>query len=368
MVVVLATVLPTLLPPRPWWFVLLAVLGSAPLLWRHAAMLPVGLVVGAATTALVLSYRSLPSTPLLLLPYGALVWTYTFAAARTSTRLRAVGLACLMAGVPVSLILPHENLETYRYITMAFIAAYALGASVRARREQHAAEDERALRLAEERAAAITRERTRIARDMHDIVTHSVGLIVVQAEAGPLIVRSDPAKAEAVFDAIGEAGRDAITQLRVILRTLRGQTVREPQPGIEAVPSLVARARQAGLDAILEEHGTPQELPVAVGIAAYRIIQEALTNVVRHAAASTARVRVGWTPIMLTVEVTDDGRGREHVGGLREGHGIVGMRERAESCGGMLSVDPDVFTVTASLPIGQHVAARAHRRGPGTLP
>lgn len=351
-VVVLATVLPTLLAPQSWWFVGLTVMGSAPLYWRRAALLPVGFVVGAATTALALTYHSQPGAPILFLPYGALVWTYTFAAVRTSPRGRVVGLAGLLAGVPVSLVLPHENLETFRYITMAFIAAFALGASARARREQRAAEDERTLRLAEERTAAIARERTRIARDMHDIVTHSVGLIIVQAEAGPLVLRSDPTKAEAVFDAIGEAGRDAILQLRVILKALRGQTVREPQPGIEAVHDLIARARQAGLDATFEEHGSPHELPVEVGIATYRIVQEALTNILRHAAAGTARVRVGWTPTTLTVEVTDDGKGCERVGGFQEGHGIVGMRERAESCGGTLSVDPTVFTVTASLPIG----------------
>lgn len=333
-VVVLATVLPTLLAPQSWWFVGLAVMGSAPLYWRRAALLPVGFIVGAATTALALTYHSQPGAPILFLPYGALVWTYTFAAVRTSPRGRVVGLAGLLAGVPVSLVLPHENLETFRYVTMAFIAAYALGASARARREQRAAEDERTLRLAEERTAAITRERTRIARDMHDIVTHSVGLMIVQAEAGPLVLRSDPARAEAIFDAIGEAGRDAITQLRVILRALRGQTVREAQPGIESLPDVIARAQQAGLDVTFEERGSPHELPVEVGIATYRIVQEALTNVLRHAATDIAWVRVSWTPTTLTVEVTDDGKGGERVCGFQEGHGIVACgREPSHAAG-----------------------------------
>jgi signal transduction histidine kinase len=209
--------------------------------------------------------------------------------------------------------------------------------------------DERARRLEEERAAAVAEERTRIARDMHDIVTHSVGLMVVQAEAGPLVLRSDPARAEAAFQAISDTGREAIGQLRQILGTLRGTVAREPQPGLDATPDLLERARQAGLAVSVEESGDRRPVPAAVDIAAYRIIQECLTNTLRHAAARTVRLCLGWSERALTIEVADDGRGAT---ALREGHGIVGMRERVGACGGTLAIDPRGFTVTATLPIG----------------
>jgi signal transduction histidine kinase len=176
-----------------------------------------------------------------------------------------------------------------------------------------------------------------------------VGLIVVQAEAGPLVVRSDPAKAEATFEAISETGREAIGQLRLMLGALRGTVGRGPQPGIETVPGLIERTCSAGLAATLTEHGTRRQVSPDVGIAAYRIIQESLTNTLRHAAAHTVNVRLGWTAAALTIEVADDGHGAT---GLTMGQGLVGIRERAEACGGAVAIDPRGFTVTATLPTG----------------
>jgi signal transduction histidine kinase len=286
--------------------------------------------------------------PVLFLPAGALVCTYTFAA-MAAPAWRAPGVVLLVVGVIVSLVLPHESLETFRTVITEFVAAYALGVGTRARRAQRAAERERSRRLEEGLAAAVERERTRIARDMHDIVTHSVGLMVVQAEAGPLVVRSDPAKAEATFEAISETGREAVGQLRLMLGALRGTVGRGPQPGIETVPGLIERTCRAGLAATLTEYGTRRQVSPDVGIAAYRIIQESLTNTFRHAAAHTVNVRLGWTATALTIEVSDDGHG---AAGLTMGHGLVGIRERAEACGGAVVIDPRGFTVTATLPTG----------------
>ncbi|OPG12916.1 sensor histidine kinase [Microbispora sp. GKU 823] len=359
-VVTVMTVTPVLVPYRqPWWAVTLAVLMSVPVLWRRRAVLPVGAVVGCATTILAIAAKSLPhSATLLLLPYGVLVFTYTFAAADLSRAWRAAGIAGLAAGVAVSLVVPHEDLETYRYLLTAIVAAYALGVGARARRSGREAEREREARIREERAAAVARERTRIARDMHDIVTHSVGLMVIQAETGPLVARDHPEKAEAVFEAIAEAGRDAIGQLRLILGALRGSEApggpapaRGPQPGLDALPGLLDNARRAGLDVSADVRGEPRRLPSDVDIAAYRIIQEALTNTIRHAGASTVRVGLHWSGDTLDVEVADDGRGGRE---LREGHGMIGMRERVTACGGRLAVRPGNpgLTVTATLPIG----------------
>ncbi|WP_432930602.1 sensor histidine kinase [Microbispora sp. CA-135349] len=360
-VVTVMTVTPVLVPYRqPWWAVALAVLMSVPVLWRRRAILPVGAVVGCATTVLAIAAKSLPhsATLVLLLPYGVLVCTYTFAAADLSRAWRAGGIAGLTVGVAVSLIVPHEDLETYRYLATAIVAAYALGVGARARRAVRDAEREREARIREERAAAVARERTRIARDMHDIVTHSVGLMVIQAETGPLVARDQPDKAEAVFEAIAAAGRDAIGQLRLILGALRGSEApggpapaRGPQPGLDALPGLLDNARRAGLDVSADVRGEPRRLPSDVDIAAYRIVQEALTNTIRHAGASTVRVRLRWSGDTLDVEVADDGRGARE---LREGHGMIGMRERVTACGGRLVVRPGNpgLTVTATLPIG----------------
>ncbi|WP_460356483.1 sensor histidine kinase [Actinoallomurus acanthiterrae] len=354
--VTVMTVTPAIVPQRqPWWFTVLAALMSVPMLWRRRALLTVGAVVGSATTILAIAAKSLPGT-LLLLPYGVLVWTYTFAARDLSRARRAAGLVGLAVGVAVSLVVPHEDLETYRYLVTAIVAAYAVGVGARARRAARDAERERERRVREERVAAVERERTRIARDMHDIVTHSVGLMVIQAETGPLVVRDHPEKAEAVFEAIAEAGRDAVGQLRLILGALRGSDVgsgpaRGPQPGLDALPTLLDNARRAGLDASTDMDGEPRRLPADVDIAAYRIVQEALTNTIRHAGARTVRVRLRWSGETLEIEVADDGRGARE---LREGHGMIGMRERVTACGGRLAVRPGHpgFTLTATLPIG----------------
>ncbi|WP_433179611.1 sensor histidine kinase [Actinoallomurus sp. CA-150999] len=357
-VVTVMTVTPAIVPHRqPWWFTALAALMSVPVLWRRRALFTVGAVVGSATTILAIAAKSLPHSPMLLLPYGVLVWTCTFAVRDLSPVRRAVGLVGLAVGVAVSLIVPHEDLETYRYLVTAIVAAYAVGVGVRARRAARNAERERERRVREERVAAVERERTRIARDMHDIVTHSVGLMVIQAETGPLVVRDHPEKAEAVFEGIAETGRDAVGQLRLILGALRGSDTHHdaggpgPQPGLDALPTLLNNARRAGLDASTDVRGEPRRLPADVDIAAYRIIQEALTNTIRHAGARTVRVRLRWSGETLEIEVADDGRGARE---LREGHGMIGMRERVTACGGRLAVRPGHpgFVLTATLPIG----------------
>ncbi|GAA4094596.1 sensor histidine kinase [Actinomadura miaoliensis] len=416
-VVILLTVTPAFVPHvQPWWVVTLAVLTSVPVLWRNRAMFAVGAVVGGAMMTLALTYKVLPDPPLLLLPYGVLVCVFTFAARTMPLVPRAVATAALVIGVVVSLVVPHENLETSRYLVTAVVAAYALGLGRRARRSAEAAERsaeaaeraarlaerERERRLVEERAAAVERERTRIARDMHDILTHSVGLMVVQAEAGPLVVRDRPAQAEAAFEAIAETGRDAIAQLRLILGSLRGNPEGKPpvpparaasgpamaqqpapttrrtssatssrtapattrhatpartqraavMPGLDGIPSLITNARRAGLDAELETLGEPSKVPSDVGVAAYRIVQEALTNTIRHSGAQSVRVRLSWSPTVLELTVTDDGPGADEE--PREGHGIIGMRERVAACGGTLDVrrGRPGFVVTARLPIG----------------
>lgn len=349
-----ATVLPAVLPhPQPWWVLVATVLASAPVAWRRGAPLTTATVVGGATTVLALTYRELPHSPLPAVPYGALICAYTIGAAEMSRARRLAAVAAFSAAVLVSLVVPGENFETYRFVITGFVAAFALGVSTRANAARRAVEAERVRRVAEERASAITQERARIARDMHDIVTHSVGLMVVQAEAGPLVVRSDPGKAEAIFDTIAGTGRDAVAQLRQVLGALReapdAGAAAPPLPSLDALPGLVETARAAGLRVDHGERGERRRLPPGVDAAAYRIVQESLTNALRHAPAGAAvRVGLDWRPDALTVRVADSGGG---TAAFREGYGVVGMRERARACGGTLAVDPGGFTVTATLPV-----------------
>ncbi|BCY10610.1 sensor histidine kinase [Actinoplanes sp. L3-i22] len=342
---VLATVLPALAGgPRAWWVLPLALASSVPVLWRDRALLPVGLLVGTATTV----SASLGAPP--LLPVGPLVCLYTFAA-RSALPVRLLGLGVTAAGLLVSVLHPRPDLEVLRYLAVAYLFAYALGTSTRARRNQAAALAERDRRISGERAAAVLRERTRIARDLHDIVTHAAGIMIVQAEAGPLLVRSDPERADAAFAAIAATGRDAVAQLRRAVGNLRSPVDDSfEQPGLAQMPTLIDRVRAAGI--AIEYHISEMSYPVTadVGAAAYRITQEALTNVVRHARARSARVVLDRRGTSLSLSITDDGRGD----GLDPpGFGILGMRERAQACGGTLRTGPlpdGGFRVTATLP------------------
>jgi signal transduction histidine kinase len=183
-------------------------------------------------------------------------------------------------------------------------------------------------------------------------------MMVVQAEGGASIVHDNPARAQAAFEAISETGREALIQLRHTLGVLREQDAETPAAplGIEGIGSLLVRARKTGLDANLVERGTPGSPPREVGVTVYRLVQEALTNVVKHAGARKVDVALEWAPAQLRVSVTDDGRGGRSAGN-GGGHGLAGMRERVDSCGGELSVGPGPgdlgFRVAATLPVAR---------------
>jgi len=324
----------------------LAALASVPLVWRRRAPLLVMFVTGLASIAL--ARLELVSE----VPYGQLVATYTVASL-SPPLVRALGIAGSVAGI-VTALFGKTHLLPVGSTFLAFATAYALGAVARSRRDLIVTLEARARKLAADYADAASHERERIARDMHDILAHSVSLIVVQAEAGPVVVRSDPARAEAVFEAIADAGRDALAQLRRTLGVLRGSGSRAPQPGLDALRPLVEQARGAGLVTALEEQGDRRPIPPEVAIAAYRVVQESLTNVVKHAHAGRVDVWLRWADDALRLEVRDDGRGgtgRVPAGG----HGLIGMRERVAACGGTLATGPagdgPGFRVTATLPL-----------------
>jgi signal transduction histidine kinase len=203
-----------------------------------------------------------------------------------------------------------------------------------------------------------TEERLRIAREVHDVVAHNISLINVQAGVALHLMEEQPERVGPALAAIKQASRETLDELRSVVDALRGvdeQAPRAPTPGIADVDRLVARTTAAGLPVRLEELGARRALPAGVDLAAYRIVQEALTNALRYARQATTVVRLVWDPDQLRVEVLDDGPGGTAAGGeVGAGRGIVGMRDRAALVGGRLESGPRLgggYAVRAWLPI-----------------
>ncbi|WP_433261964.1 sensor histidine kinase [Actinosynnema sp. CS-041913] len=331
---------------RPWTVgaFLPVLLVSLPLIWRRRA--PVACLV---VTALGIAAYSVVGTdgPEQPVWFGALLAFYTVAdLSPRNTRL--VTLAASVVGI---VVIGGVLGSASTAIREGFLwgAAYALGRSAHIRRAYATVLEERAASLEREREAdaerAAERERARIARDTHDILAHAVSLMVVQAEAGPVVVRSAPDRAVAAFDAIASAGRDAMAQLRRTLGLLKDDA--EPRPAVDRVPELVAGV---GPHVTLATTGERREPGPRVDAAAYRIVQEALTNVVKHSTGDTASVTLDWTAAELVITVADNGvPAPEPV----PGHGLLGIRERAAACGGSaaFTAGPTGFRVSARLPL-----------------
>ncbi|WP_405862493.1 histidine kinase [Streptomyces sp. NBC_00090] len=328
--------------PATWPAYGLTTLTVLPLVWRRRAPLAVLLAILAASALYKLALEG-PGQPL---PYTGLVGVYTIAVLSPPWK-RLVTAALLVVAVPVSVWLNTQSARELTFSLFVFGAAYVFGRLHDARQREH--------RIEAERAAA--RERARIAREMHDILSHAVSLMVVQAEAGPVAVRTAPERAEAAFEAISATGRDAMAQLRQMLGVLRerpesGTAPREPQPDLAGIPELVARVRASGLAVTYATEGGVRSLPSSTGASVYRIVQEALTNVVKHARAHTIDIRLTCEESVLRVTVTDDGRGPQAGSG---GHGLVGIRERAAAHGGTAAMGPGPggrgFEVRVLLPV-----------------
>ncbi|MFE0632049.1 sensor histidine kinase [Streptomyces sp. NPDC058864] len=337
------------LPPATWASYGLTALGVLPLLWRRRA--PVAVL--AAVLAAQGLYRFTLDGPGQPLPYNALVALYTVAEL-TPARWRLPVAAGTLALIFPSVALNSGEARELLFSLFLFGAAYGFGRLTHTRKaytaalEDRAAQLERANRIEREQAAAA--ERARIAREMHDILSHAVSLMVVQAEAGPVAVRTAPERAEAAFEAISGTGRDAMAQLRRMLGVLRQDAAvqepasRKPLPALADLPLLVEQVASGGLAVEYVTVGLPGPLPPATEATVYRIVQESLTNVVRHASAESATVRVELGARTVEVTVTDDGRGAAAGTGGRTagatGHGLIGLHERAAAHGGTAETGP----------------------------
>jgi signal transduction histidine kinase len=357
----LATVaLPLRLVRDGGWLLLgLAVLVSVPLLWRRRWPVVVAAVVGAGTLGLAAT-GVLGSSPL---PYAQLVATYTVALLAGPVW-RVVVLAATAAGLLVAvLVLLHQSAAMLGLAGLPFVVAYGLGVGGRARQDRIRLLEERGHRLAEAQEATAALERARISREIHDIVAHSVSLMVVQAEAG-IVRAAGQDRTTRTFETIADTGREALGQLDRALGVLRGDGPgRAPEPGLGDLPVLVDRARQAGLVAELSESGDPRPVPADLAAAVYRVVQEAVTNTVRHAAAVRVRIHVAWRRDAIEVSVQDDGRGPASAGaGGGSGRGLIGMRERVHAFGGELRTGPGPdgagFRVAVTLPTDDQAEQR----------
>ncbi len=332
---------------------LLGLLASAiALLLRHRSPLVVLAVVLALSLALGWG-------PVVALPVLLALFTVAEYSAR-SRLIVATGVAA--GGVILTDVIHRQHLSVAATIShlVAIGLAVAVGLYLRARADYITGLRERAERLERERGLraqqAVAEERVRIARELHDVVAHNVSLMVVQAQA--LAATGDSDEQRRALNQMAGLGRDALSEMHRMLGVLRihngSAPERAPQPGVRDLDSLIEGTRQAGLDTSLVQEGMPRHLPAAVDLSAYRIVQEALTNVIRHARAQRAIVTLAYGPETLEVTVLDDGPGTPGPDENTGGHGLIGMRERVALFGGQLQagrLNGGGYRVHAVLPI-----------------
>jgi signal transduction histidine kinase len=319
------------------------------------------LLVGAAATVV-----SATGYYTALLPYLTLVALYSVAA--HGTRRQALTGVVVLVTCFVSLVAAGvPDLTPGDVVTSVAlgVAAAAAGDAMRLRREHQAGlvatAESRAEAARAESARVVADERLRIARELHDVVAHSMSLIAVQAGVGAHLIHDDPAAAEKALTVIADTSSQALAQTRSVIGLLRSGDDAQPSvPGLVALEPLVQGVRDAGLPVDLTIEGAVRDVPAAVDLAAYRIVQEALTNAVRHAPGRPVAVRLTRDEEALSIDVADSGGpavAPEPVAGpgAGPGFGLVGLRERANAVGGSFAAGPTPsggFRVTARLPAG----------------
>ena len=349
--------------PRAWWLLMpAALLYTLPLLLRRRW--PFAMPVVVIVVQVVVSFLDVPGGRRENWGVVAYVLAFWVFAAYNPLRRAVAGLGVALAGIVV-VTFEDVRVPADEAWSVALVGSLTwLAGAVLRQRGLHADEAEaRAAALERdhrETEAAVADERARIARELHDVVAHSVSVMTVQAGAARMLLNTDPRRAVAPLLAVEETGRQALAELRRllgILRTNEGETGVVPQPGIGDLPGLVESVREAGLRVELVEDGEVRPMTPGLGLTAYRIVQEALTNTLKHAGAEHAVVTMTYGAEQLGIEVRDDGRGAHLAAGQGGpgGHGLAGMRERAAVYGGVLEAGPESggggFCVRASLPI-----------------
>lgn len=331
-----------------WPAVLLAALTVAPIALRQIApVITMSVIVLALAAFLLYGYENAPGGGI-----GLVVAMFTVATLRpawVATIMFTASLAAmalLLSAAPGGVLWPHVA-----QAALILGVVWALGETTRrwARRVETAA-------VRSERAVAA--ERVRIARELHDIVAHHLSVISLQAGAAEYVLDVDPAAARNAIVTVGGASRDALLDMRRLLNVLRvdqhGEPDLRPQPGLAQLDELVERTRSAGLPVVVTVTGSPRALPAGVDLCAYRVAQESLTNVLKHAGPARARVDLRYQERTIELAITDDGSKRPPYRGSPDSYGISGMRERADLYGGVLTAGPNPaggFAVILRLPL-----------------
>jgi signal transduction histidine kinase len=308
--------------------VIVAVLSGAALVWRHQR--PVLALAGAAAGGLMVQLLA-PET---IFPIAALFAMWSLAVTRPP--LRSLPALAVVLGL-TAVALPWQQAEDVWFGMAVAVAVWALAEAVRSRRRA----------IVEASRRAVGEEQARIARELHDVIAHSVSVIVVQAAAADDVFDTRPDQARTALRSIEAAGREALGELRQLLGA-----VSSPRPGLSRLAELTAPLQDAGLEVAVV--GAARDLPAGVDLSAYRIVQEALTNTLRHAHATRASVTIREVGGALELDVSDDGTGV--VGPSGDGRGLAGMRERAAMLGGTLDAGPlpdGGFRVRARLPVAR---------------
>jgi signal transduction histidine kinase len=350
----------TAMIPGPYWLrALMPVLMGAPLVLRRRAPL----VMWAAIWAGIALLSLLTGNPERGLAFAFVLFTAAYSLGAHATPRRAAAGLVLAAPVAVEISkhgglgLAFNQSGDAKAVVLSFlqlVAFWLAGVLVRARR-QAASMSARYAALQRQAEQATAAERARIARELHDIIAHHLSVVVLHAAGARASGRADPQ----TLEEIEHSGRQALAETRRLFGVLRDpaeQTGRAPQPGLDELPALAGSLRAAGLEVSLSIDGDHTELPSGVNVSAYRIVQEALTNVLKHAGPARAEVTVSCADGAVTVEVTDDGLGKPAPSGLTGGHGLAGMRERVALFGGDLRAGPRPgggFAVCARLPAGE---------------
>jgi signal transduction histidine kinase len=332
-------------PKGPLWFDLLAILGmTVPLFFRRR--FPFGAPVFSGLVFAAASFVDDRLTPHGVVPFlVALAVFVLFGLVRDRTQ----AIAGLAFGIGVTAIISHSDpegsLAGFALTSIVFTAAWTIGFALGQKFQEADEAKERLARAERERAEqarlSVAEERTRIARELHDVVGHSVSVMTVQASAARRLLRPHQEKEREALLVVEQTGREALAEMRRMVGVLRRPEeapALAPQPTLERLDRLIAQTREAGLPVELRIEGEPQPLAASIDLTAYRLVQEGLTNTIKHARAEHAAVVVRYGDGHVELTVTDDGTGDG--GGDSGGHGLVGMRERVSVYGGELEAGP----------------------------
>jgi signal transduction histidine kinase len=352
--------------PQDALSVVLVIASAVPFVFLRRAPLAVLLFSTSAVVANSLLGHNEGATPFFL-------WVAVVVVAATCTMPKVIaGAVAIFAGLFALLLADGSGLDAggFALNCVLFAAMFMFGRNLKSRKERIEALEERAQALEREKEEnarlAVANERLHIARELHDVVAHSMGVIAVQASVGEHVIDDNPTEAKRALEAISGVSRSTLAEIRRMLGVLResdddtgGSPAYAPAPGLDDLDRLVQEVDRAGVPVAVTYDGNRVELPRGVDLTAYRIVQEALTNVMKHAGSASASVLVHYEPGTLGLEIVDDGRGVNGRADGRSGHGLLGMRERVAVYGGTLDAGPKPgggFRVAVRLPYGESLA------------